>query len=66
MAVLSAPPILDSTAQDMVTALNLIATKTVDSALSDTSINPVQNKVVKAAIDGKQASLTWDGNYINL
>ena len=26
---------------------------TVDSALSDTSTNPVQNKVVKAALDGK-------------
>lgn len=26
---------------------------TVDSALSDTSANPVQNKVVKAALDGK-------------
>ena len=60
------PILLDSTGQDMVTALNLIANKTVDSALSDTSTNPVQNKVVKAAIDAKQATLTWDGNYINL
>jgi len=31
---------------------------TVDSALSGTSTNPVQNKVVKSALDGKQASLT--------
>lgn len=30
---------------------------TVDSALSDTSKNPVQNKVVKAAIDNKQEKL---------
>ena len=29
---------------------------TVDSALSGTSTNPVQNKVVKAALDGKQAA----------
>ena len=29
---------------------------TVDSALSATSTNPVQNKVIKAAIDGKAAS----------
>lgn len=28
---------------------------TVDSALSETSTNPVQNKVIKAALDGKQA-----------
>ena len=33
---------------------------TVDSALSDSSTNPVQNKIVKAALDGKQAS----GNYV--
>lgn len=31
---------------------------TVDSALSGTSTNPVQNKVVKSALDGKQATLT--------
>lgn len=35
-------------------------TVTVDSALSSTSENPVQNKVVKAALDGKQAK----GNYL--
>lgn len=29
----------------------------VDDALSDSSINPVQNKVVKGALDGKQATL---------
>ena len=33
---------------------------TVDSALSGTSTNPVQNKVVKSALDGKQASLTTE------
>jgi hypothetical protein len=31
---------------------------TVDSALSSTSTNPVQNKVIKAALDGKQATMT--------
>lgn len=31
---------------------------TVDSAFSDSSTNPVQNKVVKSALDGKQATLT--------
>lgn len=31
---------------------------TVDSALSESSTNPVQNKVVKSALDGKQATLT--------
>jgi hypothetical protein len=31
---------------------------TVDSALNGTSTNPVQNKVVKSALDGKQATLT--------
>lgn len=30
----------------------------IDSALSSTSTNPVQNKVVKAALDGKQATMT--------
>lgn len=33
---------------------------TVDSTLSDSSTNAVQNKVVKEALDGKQAS----GNYV--
>lgn len=33
---------------------------TVDSTLSDSSENPVQNKVVKGAIDAKQDSLTFD------
>ena len=33
---------------------------TVDSLLSSTSTNPVQNKVIKAALDGKQASLTTE------
>ena len=35
---------------------------TVDSALSDSSTNPVQNKVVKAALDGKQDTLTAGAN----
>ena len=40
------------------------ATKiTVDSALSDTSTNPVQNKVVKSAIDAKAAKSTTLAGY---
>lgn len=35
---------------------------TVDSALSDSSTNPVQNKVVKAALDNKQDTLTAGQN----
>lgn len=39
---------------------------TIDSALSATSTNPVQNKVVKAALDGKAASShTHAGSAIN-
>jgi len=48
------------------------ATKvTVDSALSSTSTNPVQNKVINSALAGKQATLTAgdnitiDGNTIS-
>lgn len=36
------------------------STITVDSALSDTSTNPVQNKVIKNALDTKQDTLTFD------
>ena len=40
------------------------ATKiTVDSALSDTSTNPVQNKVVKSAIDAKATKATTLSGY---
>ena len=46
------PILLDSTGQAIVTALNLIANKTVDSALSTTSANPVQNKVITGEING--------------
>ena len=35
-----------------------------DSALSATSANPVQNKAVKAALDGKQAKLTAGSGII--
>ena len=35
---------------------------TVDSSLSDTSTNPVQNKAVKAALDGKQDKLVSGEN----
>lgn len=58
--------ILDATSaaftSDLKTKLDGIAsgaTKvSVDSALSSTSTNPVQNKVIKAALDGKQATMT--------
>ena len=36
---------------------------TVDSALSSTSTNPVQNKAVKAALDGKEASFTKNSAF---
>lgn len=44
----------------------------VDAALSDTSLNPVQNKVIKAALDNKvnktdtiyEANLAWGGRNI--
>lgn len=38
---------------------------TVDSALSTTSVNPVQNKVITAALNGKQANLT-PGTWITI
>ena len=39
--------------QSLLGSGNIDATITVDDALSDSSTNPVQNKVVKAALDGK-------------
>lgn len=58
--------ILDATTasftSDLKTKLDGIASGatavSVDSALSSNSTNPVQNKVVKAALDGKQATMT--------
>lgn len=44
------------TDKDGTTTAN-VAGFTVDDALSDSSTNPVQNKVVKGALDGKQATL---------
>ena len=38
---------------------------TIDSALSDSSSNAVQNSVVTAAINGKQATLTFDSTPTN-
>ena len=40
-------------------------TLTVDSALSSTSTNPVQNKVVKSALDGKANSSHTHGSITN-
>lgn len=39
---------------------------TVDSALSSTSTNPVQNKVINAALNGKQATLVGSGTGQNI
>lgn len=66
MAQLVEPILLDSTGQDIVTALNAIANTTVDTALSPTSANPVQNAVITTAINGKQRTLTWDGDTLVL
>lgn len=38
---------------------------TIDTALSSSSTNPVQNKVIKAALDGKAASSHTHGNITN-
>lgn len=43
-----------------------VAGFTVDDALSDSSTNPVQNKVVKGALDGKQATLAAGDITTNL
>lgn len=52
--------------ESLVTAMNAGggATITVDDTLSDTSTNPVQNKVIKAAIDAKQNTLTPSVDYV--
>ena len=42
------------------TAIKFSADMLVDSALSTTSENPVQNKVVKAALDAKQDRECWE------
>ena len=49
----------------------LTSHQTVDSALSSTSTNPVQNKVVNSALSGKQATLPTSGSvsgtyYVNI
>lgn len=41
-------------------------TVTVDSALSSTSTNPVQNRVINAALAGKQATLVGSGTGQNI
>lgn len=51
---------LDTTSQDLIGAINEVNTLaknkqdkiTIDTSMSDTSMNPVQNKVIKAYIDG--------------
>ena len=40
------------------------AKMTVDSSLSDSSTNPVQNKVVKAGLDSKISSISIDSDLI--
>lgn len=53
---------LDTTDKSsLVAAINEVATKgavTVDSALSSTSENPVQNKVITSALNSKQGTIT--------
>lgn len=54
---------LTTTAQTIIGAINevMAAIPTIDSALSDSSENPVQNKVVKAAVDGKVDKVVGKG-----
>ena len=59
------PILLNSTGQDIVTALNAIANKTVDSALSLTSVNPVQNKVITGEINGIKEKIPNDASSSN-
>ena len=47
------------------TSYDLPSSITIDSELSDTSTNPVQNKVVKAAIPTKVSQLSNDNGYIS-
>lgn len=51
---------------DSANTISCTATVTVDSALSDVSENPVQNKVVKAAIDAKNPMAYLDGTTLVL
>lgn len=58
---------IESGIENLVNAVNAGSgggTITVDDTLSDTSTNPVQNKVVKAAIDAKQNTLTPSVDYV--
>jgi hypothetical protein len=61
---------LDTTDKSsLVAAINEAATTgavTVDSALSSTSENPVQNKVINTALAGKQATLVGSGTGQNV
>ena len=53
------PVALDETLQDLVAKTQLVADKltpVIDSSLSPTSTNPVQNKVVTAAISALNAT----------
>lgn len=53
-ATTSASGLMSSTDKSKLDGIASGATKvTVDTSLSDTSLNPVQNKVVKTALDGK-------------
>ena len=44
--------------------LHGVAEVTIDSALSDSSTNPVQNKVIKSALDGKADNNHTHNNYL--
>jgi hypothetical protein len=70
MTTVTEPIMLDSTGQDIVTNLASIVTLMGDGVIDDTATTAVDktwsaNKLT-TALSGKQASLTWDGNYINL
>jgi len=62
-ATTSAAGLMSASDKSKLDAIASGATKTtVDTALSSTSTNPVQNKVVNSALAGKQATLTAGDN----
>lgn len=63
VATTSANGLMSSSDKTKLNGIESGANKTiVDNALSDTSVNPVQNKVVTSALKGKQATLSAGTN----
>ena len=63
VATTSANGLMSSSDKTKLNGIDSGANKTiVDNALSDTSVNPVQNKVVTSALKGKQATLSAGTN----